>query len=41
MTVAGTENYYRYNVGTGPVMKWNEKKKEMSLWETPRDAVEI
>jgi hypothetical protein len=33
MTAAGTENYYRYNVGTGPVWKWDEKKKEMKLHE--------
>lgn len=33
MTAAGTENYYRYNVGSGPVWKWDEKKKEMKLHE--------
>lgn len=29
---AGTENYYRYNVGSGGVYKWNESKKEMIPW---------
>lgn len=29
MTVAGTENYYRYNVGKGPVWRWDEAKGEM------------
>jgi len=33
MTAPGTENYYRYNVGTGPVWKWDEKRKEMRLME--------
>lgn len=32
MTVGGTENYYRYNVGTGNVWKWNERKREMVLF---------
>jgi hypothetical protein len=32
MVKGGTENYYNYNVGTGPVYKWNESKKEMQLW---------
>jgi 2OG-Fe(II) oxygenase superfamily len=26
---AGTENYYNYNVGTGPVYKWDEQVGEM------------
>lgn len=29
MVPAGTENYYRYNVGEGEVYRWDEKKKEM------------
>jgi len=29
---AGTENYYNYNVGTGPVYKWDEGVGEMRLW---------
>ncbi|KAF2967782.1 hypothetical protein GQX73_g5840 [Xylaria multiplex] len=27
----GTENYYQYNVGGGPVYKWNAAAKEMGL----------
>jgi alkylated DNA repair dioxygenase AlkB len=30
---AGTENYYNYNVGTGPVYKWDEPAGEMRLWK--------
>lgn len=26
---AGTENYYRYNVGEGPVYRWDEGRGEM------------
>lgn len=29
---AGTENYYNYNVGTGPVYKWDQLAMEMKLW---------
>ncbi|RDW60159.1 clavaminate synthase-like protein [Coleophoma crateriformis] len=29
----GTENYYNYNVGTGPVYKWDEGSREMKLWK--------
>jgi alkylated DNA repair dioxygenase AlkB len=32
MMKAGTENYYNYNVGMGPVFKWDERAKEMKLW---------
>jgi hypothetical protein len=32
MAKAGTDNYYNYNVGTGPVYKWDESRKEMRLW---------
>jgi len=28
---AGTENYYNYNVGTGPVYKWDSTAREMEL----------
>jgi len=28
----GTENYYNYNVGTGPVFKWDDRAGEMKLW---------
>jgi len=30
----GTENYYRYNVGTGGVWKWDDRKGEMMPWAT-------
>lgn len=30
---AGTENYYRYNVGNGDVYKWDTQKREMVLWD--------
>lgn len=29
----GTENYYNYNVGTGPVYRWNTEKREMTEWK--------
>ncbi|KAH0145153.1 hypothetical protein KCU82_g14914, partial [Aureobasidium melanogenum] len=32
MVAGGTENYYRYNVGDGDVMKWDEKTKKMVVW---------
>ncbi|KAI0442237.1 DNA repair family protein [Xylaria telfairii] len=28
----GTENYYQYNVGSGPVYKWNAAAQEMRPW---------
>ena len=28
---AETENYYNYNVGAGPVYKWDDRKGEMRL----------
>jgi alkylated DNA repair dioxygenase AlkB len=28
----GTENYYQYNVGTGPVYKWDAAGQEMKPW---------
>ncbi|KAI8952122.1 DNA repair family protein [Xylaria longipes] len=28
----GTENYYQYNVGSGPVYKWNDATKRMRPW---------
>lgn len=33
MTVGGTENYYRYNVGSGGAWKWDEGRREMVLVE--------
>lgn len=32
MVPAGTDNYYRYNVGSGPVYVWNGARREMVLW---------
>ncbi|KAI5789073.1 2OG-Fe(II) oxygenase superfamily protein [Geopyxis carbonaria] len=34
----GTANYYRYNVGAGPVWRWDEEAGEMRLWEKEGDA---
>lgn len=34
--VGGTENYYRYNVGDGPVHRWDENRREMVLWNANR-----
>jgi alkylated DNA repair dioxygenase AlkB len=33
MVKGGTENYYNYNVGTGPVYRWNDTSGEMKLWQ--------
>ncbi|KAF7959914.1 hypothetical protein EAE96_001517 [Botrytis aclada] len=33
MVKGGTENYYNYNVGTGPVYKWDDILKEMRIWK--------
>jgi hypothetical protein len=30
----GSENYYNYNVGKGPVYRWDDVKREMSLWKS-------
>ncbi|KAI1333396.1 hypothetical protein F5Y16DRAFT_12758 [Xylariaceae sp. FL0255] len=35
MVRGGTENYYNYNVGSGPVFKWNARSNEMIQWESP------
>jgi hypothetical protein len=32
MVKGGTENYYNYNVGNGPVYRWNEDRREMMPW---------
>jgi hypothetical protein len=29
----GTDNYYHYNVGTGPVYKWDDIAREMMPWK--------
>ncbi|KAK6078117.1 DNA repair family protein [Seiridium cupressi] len=36
MVKAGTENYYNYNVGTGPVYRWDALNREMRVWEQPK-----
>ncbi|KAI4153357.1 MAG: hypothetical protein L6R39_001596 [Caloplaca ligustica] len=33
MVKGGTENYYQYNVGSGSVWTWDDKKKEMRPWQ--------
>lgn len=33
MVKGGTDNYYNYNVGTGPVFKWDEVAREMKVWK--------
>jgi alkylated DNA repair dioxygenase AlkB len=33
MTKDGTENYYNYNVGHGPVYCWHRGNREMMLWK--------
>lgn len=33
MVKGGTENYYNYNVNTGPVYRWDNVKREMTLWK--------
>lgn len=32
MVKGGTDNYYNYNVGSGPIHKWNEAAREMQIW---------
>ncbi|PHH78774.1 hypothetical protein CDD82_2869 [Ophiocordyceps australis] len=29
----GTENYYNYNVGTGPVYRWDNVSRQMTVWK--------
>ncbi|KIE01849.1 DNA repair family protein, partial [Metarhizium majus ARSEF 297] len=33
MVKDGTENYYNYNVGRGPVYRWDKTSRQMVLWE--------
>ncbi|EXV00707.1 2OG-Fe(II) oxygenase superfamily protein [Metarhizium robertsii] len=33
MVKDGTENYYNYNVGRGPVYRWDRTSRQMVLWE--------
>ncbi|QUC18234.1 uncharacterized protein UV8b_02475 [Ustilaginoidea virens] len=32
MVKGGTENYYNYNVGTGPVFRWDRESRQMLPW---------
>ena len=34
MVKGGTDNYYNYNVGTGPVYRWDKSAREMKPWKT-------
>lgn len=36
---AGTENYYTYNVGDGPVWKWDREGGEMRVWKRGGEGV--
>jgi alkylated DNA repair dioxygenase AlkB len=36
MIKGGTNNYYRYNVGDGPALKWDEARREMMPWSNIR-----
>ncbi|KAK5197103.1 hypothetical protein LTR99_000539 [Exophiala xenobiotica] len=38
MIPAGTENYYRYNVGEGDVYKWDKSRREMVPWSKSTDS---
>ncbi|KAG5938632.1 hypothetical protein E4U53_007967 [Claviceps sorghi] len=33
MVRGGTENYYNYNVGTGPVYRWHKQSRQMAVWK--------
>lgn len=33
MVKGGTENYYNYNVGSGPVYRWDKERREMAVWK--------
>ncbi|KAM4059451.1 2OG-Fe(II) oxygenase superfamily protein [Hirsutella rhossiliensis] len=34
MVKDGTENYYNYNVGGGPVYRWDKGSRQMTLWKS-------
>ncbi|OJD30926.1 dna repair family protein [Diplodia corticola] len=38
MVRGGTENYYQYNVGDGPVYRWDEARGEMAVWEPAKKS---
>ncbi|PHH65478.1 hypothetical protein CDD81_2258 [Ophiocordyceps australis] len=33
MVKEGAENYYNYNVGTGPVYRWDNVSRQMTVWK--------
>lgn len=33
MVKEGTENYYNYNVGSGPVHRWDKLSRQMTVWK--------
>ncbi len=33
MVKGGTDNYYNYNVGTGPAYQWDPVAREMKPWK--------
>ena len=33
MVKGGTENYYNYNVGSGPVHRWDKLSRQMTVWK--------
>lgn len=33
MVKGGTDNYYNYNVGNGPVYRWDVEAEEMRVWK--------
>lgn len=35
MVKGGTDNYYNYNVGNGPVYRWDGEAGEMRVWKKP------
>ncbi|KAK4195187.1 putative alpha-ketoglutarate-dependent dioxygenase [Triangularia verruculosa] len=35
MVKGGTDNYYNYNVGNGPVFRWDDTAQEMKEWKPP------
>ncbi|TWU78402.1 hypothetical protein ED733_008785 [Metarhizium rileyi] len=38
MVKGGTENYYNYNVGSGPVYRWDKTSRQMGLWKRGEDT---
>lgn len=41
MVKGGTDNYYNYNVGKGPVFRWDDTAREMKEWKpAPKASLE-